>query len=63
MVKIGNKPIIEHIMGHYLKYGFSEFILATGYKSLIFKNILKILKILQLHLIIRLIKKNAQLEL
>ena len=41
MVKIGNKPIIEHIMGHYLKYGFSEFILATGYKSLIFKKYFK----------------------
>ena len=33
MVKIGNKPILEHIMGIYEYYGYNQFILALGYKS------------------------------
>ena len=41
MVKIGNKPIIIHIMSHYLKFGFNDFIIATGYKSNYFKKFFK----------------------
>lgn len=41
MVKIGPFPILIHIMSHYLKYGFKDFILATGYKSLIIKKYFK----------------------
>jgi|TARA_B100001093_G_C26553603_1_gene895536 glucose-1-phosphate cytidylyltransferase len=41
MVKIGGIPIIAHIMSHYLKYGFNDFILATGYKSHVFKKYFK----------------------
>ena len=41
MVKIGKLPIVLHIMRHYVKYGFTEFILATGYKSIIFKRYFK----------------------
>ena len=41
MVKIGRYPIVVHIMNHYLKYGYNEFILATGYKSNIFKKFFK----------------------
>ena len=33
MVKIGGKPILVHIITIYQKYGFNEFILASGYKS------------------------------
>jgi len=33
MVKVGKKPIIDHIINIYKKYGFNDFILATGYKS------------------------------
>jgi|TARA_B110000438_G_scaffold212380_1_gene204480 glucose-1-phosphate cytidylyltransferase len=33
MVKIGNKPILEHIMNIYKYYGYNQFILALGYKS------------------------------
>lgn len=33
MVKIGKKPILDHIMNIYKKYGFNEFILALGYKK------------------------------
>ena len=37
MVKINKIPIIERIMNHYSKFGYSEFLLALGYK----KNIIK----------------------
>ena len=33
MVPIGNKPIIEHIMSIYAKYGFKKFVVALGYKG------------------------------
>ena len=33
MVKIGNDPILIHIMKIYQKYGFNNFILALGYKK------------------------------
>lgn len=32
LVKIGEKPIIWHIMKHYSYYGFKEFIICGGYK-------------------------------
>lgn len=38
MVEVGNKPILWHIMNHYSKYGFNEFVLALGYKSEFIKN-------------------------
>lgn len=41
MVKIGGKPIITHIMSHYMSYGFDDFILATGYKNSYFKKYFK----------------------
>lgn len=33
LVEIGGKPILWHIMKHYARYGFNEFILALGYKG------------------------------
>lgn len=41
MVKIGNKPILQHIINLYCKYGFKEFILALGYKGYYIKNYFK----------------------
>ena len=38
MVKIGNKPILSHIMDVYKKYDFNEFIIAAGYKKEIIEN-------------------------
>ena len=38
MVKIGNKPLIQHIIRSYNKYGFKDFIIAGGYKNKIIKN-------------------------
>ena len=33
MVEIGGRPILWHIMRHYLRYGHSEFVIALGYKG------------------------------
>lgn len=33
MVEIGGKPILTHIMEHYAKHGFEDFVLALGYKG------------------------------
>ena len=41
MVKIGPYPIIAHIINHYINFGFKDFILATGYKSYVFKKYFK----------------------
>lgn len=41
MVKIGNKPILCHIMDIYKFFGFKDFILATGYKNKIIENFFK----------------------
>lgn len=38
MVKIGDKPILWHIMKSFSNYGIADFILATGYKGEIIKN-------------------------
>ena len=40
-VKIGDKPIIVHIINIYKKYGFKDFILALGYKGYYIKNYFK----------------------
>ena len=39
MVKIVNKPILIHIMSHYAKYGFKDFIIASGYKKEVIKTV------------------------
>ena len=33
MVLLDDKPIIWHLMGIYARQGFSDFVIATGYKS------------------------------
>jgi len=38
MVEIGGKPILWHIMKTYEKHGFSEFVLALGYKGEFIKD-------------------------
>ena len=38
MVPIGGKPILWHIMDHYSKFGFKEFVVALGYKGDVIKN-------------------------
>lgn len=41
MVKIGDKPILWHIIKYYSMFGFSEFIICGGYKVNIIKNFFK----------------------
>ena len=38
MIRIGGKPIIEHIMEIYAKFGHKDFYLALGYKSEVIKE-------------------------
>ena len=38
MVKIGNMPILWHIMKIYSQYGINEFIICCGYKGEIIKK-------------------------
>ena len=38
MVKIGDTPIIWHIMKRYAKYGHNDFYLALGYKADLIKD-------------------------
>ncbi len=38
MLKVGEKPMIEHIMDIYSKFGFNDFYLALGYKAEIVKD-------------------------
>lgn len=33
MIQIGENPILWHIMMHYHRYGFSEFLIALGYRG------------------------------
>ena len=41
MILINKKPILIHIMKHFSKFEFNEFIIATGYKGNIIKNYFK----------------------
>ena len=52
MVRIGNLPILIHIMNLYASYGFTDFILALGYKKNIIKKYFKKFK-----------KKNWKIDL
>ena len=38
MIPIGDFPILYHIMNHYSKYDFNDFIIALGYKGDIIKD-------------------------
>jgi len=38
LVPIGNRPILWHIMRHYAAFGFTDFVLALGYKGEMIKD-------------------------
>lgn len=38
MVEIGGKPILWHIMRHYLHHGLDDFVIAAGYKGEVIKR-------------------------
>ena len=41
MIKIGNKPILWHIMKRYSEYGVSDFVICCGYKANVIKEYFK----------------------
>ena len=45
MVKIGDKPILQHIMDYYSGFGHNEFIIALGYKANLIEEYFHSLKI------------------
>jgi len=38
MIEVGDKPIVSHIINHFMKYNFSEIIICSGYKKEIIDN-------------------------
>ena len=38
MIKVGNIPMLTHIMRIFKFYGFNDFIIAAGYKGKLIKN-------------------------
>ena len=44
MVRVGKRPILKHIIDHYVKYNFCDFYLALGYKSEVIKKYIKSIK-------------------
>lgn len=38
MIEIGGRPILWHIMRHYLRHGFDDFIICCGYKGYMIKE-------------------------
>lgn len=38
MVEIGGRPLLWHILSHYGRHGFTEFVLALGYKGEVVKR-------------------------
>ena len=41
MIKIGNTPMLSHIMRYFMFYGYDDFIIAAGYKKKIISNFYK----------------------
>ena len=44
MIKVGDKPILWHIMRIYSHFGFNDFIICLGYKGNIIKDYFKVFK-------------------
>ena len=47
MVKIGNMPLIWHLINFYVYYGHNDFVVALGYKSRVIKDFFNTKKITQ----------------
>ena len=41
MIPINKKPILVHLINHYIKYNFNDFYIALGYKSNVIKDYFK----------------------
>ena len=41
MVQIGSKPILQHIIDYYMRFGYKDFLIASGYKHSVINNYFK----------------------
>ena len=41
MIRINNLPILVHIMKHFARYGYKDFLIATGYKGRVIEKYFK----------------------
>jgi len=62
LIKIGNKPILWHIMKIYAHYGFNDFALCLGYKGEMIKEYFYHYQILNSDFTIELKNKNIQVH-
>lgn len=62
MVEIGGRPIIWHIMQRYARFGFSEFVVALGYKGDYIKRYFRDLCALHGDMTVRLRTKEVELR-
>jgi glucose-1-phosphate cytidylyltransferase len=59
MVRVGNKPVIWHIMKTYASYGFNDFIICLGYKGEMIKDYFLNYKMMNCDVTIRLGDKES----
>lgn len=62
MVEIGGRPILWHIMKHYSHYGYSEFVIALGYKGEIIKRYIMDYSSLQSNLTVQIRDGSMQIH-
>ncbi|MFD3275465.1 glucose-1-phosphate cytidylyltransferase [Aquirufa echingensis] len=62
MVEIGGMPILWHIMKTYSSHGFSDFVVALGYKGDVIKNFFLNYKLHKSDLIVNLKSGNVKFE-
>ena len=62
LVKIGNKPIITHLINYYQSYGYNDFIICLGYKGDLIKSFLTV-AILTIYLFYKNSRNNSKMYL
>lgn len=62
MAEIGGRPILWHIMKHFSAYGFSDFIICTGYKGEMIKQYFMDYYIYQSDITVDLQKNEVQIH-
>ena len=63
MIKILNKPLLLHIMNHYIRYGFKDFIIAAGYKKEVIQKYFNSLKLKNNSFFYKIDKKKCKLRI
>ena len=63
MVKVAGSPIIIHIMKHYIKFGYNDFVIAVGYKGNYFEKFFKGFKKSGLSFKSKIFKKSCKITI